>query len=251
MNIFAEELEAILKAHKKDLGALYSMDSYSALMNPHKVTLLKRSLMNDMTTLLSVDELDMVQNAIPLDAEGREMQRLRAAMVAETIRFLVWTRLKRHANGTGALTDWDTLREAAYRIGRLTFQLFVSHSGTEMRTLSEQLLETIRDITPTSDGESTSILTQHETTPLAQSDAAAVALAPAADLYGQATLWIELGRESEERSARQAYAAHASTLLSRAQKLVQYPQTVAQGSDEQRDLSALINAAIEDAKRLQ
>jgi hypothetical protein len=95
MNIFACEVANLLAAHGKVLGSLYTLHSTTYQLPPNKVTRLKRSLEEDITATLNAEELELVGEWLELDPEGEEIRRLRAALVAESVRHLLGGRMNR------------------------------------------------------------------------------------------------------------------------------------------------------------
>jgi hypothetical protein len=129
MNIFARELEKLLRRHNKLLGSLYSFHSASSRIVPAKVTRLKKSLKRDMTATLNADELALVAEALGWHAEGEEVLRLRAALLAENVRHLLGGRMN---------------QKEAVRLAEIAFQMFLCQEVADMQMLCSKLLEGVR-----------------------------------------------------------------------------------------------------------
>lgn len=83
---------------------------------PNKVTRLRRSLFEDITATLNGEGLDILQKWVPLDADGVELRRLHAALVAEAVRHLLGGRMN---------------RDEALQLGDITLQLLLDQPSEE------------------------------------------------------------------------------------------------------------------------
>src|SRR5579863_6066245 len=118
-NIFARELQAILNAHNKNLSSLFGLrvpdprapTDPGKRIGPSKVTQLKDSLLDGSTATLNEHELQALQDWVPLDKEGKQLRCLRAALVAEGVRYLLAGRMR---------------AEEAYEVSDLIFQILNS-----------------------------------------------------------------------------------------------------------------------------
>ncbi len=210
MNIFARELVSILGQHGKELSNLFGLRNRQFQILPSKVTRLKRSLSEDITATLSSDELELLQEWVPLDEAGLEMRRLRAALVAETIHRLLAGRMD---------------RTSAQQVGELVLALLLAKTGDEAMQMNETILQNVRgslgDLAPSNMADGTIRgITGERLLPggeLGDGTAERIqyVLDPAAETYAQGTLWLEVARNTESRSEQVGYLALASTLLHR------------------------------------
>lgn len=238
MNIFAHELASILRQHGKELGSLYGLRSATFQLLPNKVTRLKRSLTEDITATLNAEELELLQEWVPLDSEGMDLRRLRAALLAEAVRHLLGGRMD---------------RDMASQLGELTFQLLLGQEPRQFMALRDELLETLRrdDIPAHNKRDALRGLASSGVTDMGPAVGQIErALEAAVEAYEQGALWLEVARETLERGARLGYLAHARTLLTRAQDLATNVPTVALGTAEQQEWLAAIEKALADTTSL-
>lgn len=238
MNIFARELKEILQQHGKTLGSLYGLRSDTFYIFPNKVTRLKHSLTHDMTATLNAEELDFLQEWVPLDAAGADLRRLRAALLAEAVRHLVGGRMP---------------REIAAHLGEQTLQLLLEQEPDQVLLRREELLQAVRGMPSAASSERGALRGVGETPP-PESDptqsAVERALEVAIETYEQGALWLEVARETSERGARRGYLAQAQALLGRARELTIDAPTRAQGTPEQQTWLALIEQTLTEAATL-
>lgn len=253
MNIFARELVLILGAHDKELSNLFRLPVQRSYVGdpetipPSKVTRLKRSLSEDITATLNADELDALQDWVPLDEDGEEMRRLRAALVAEAVRFLLAGRVS---------------QQQATALGEVTLALLLGTDERQFATLRDQLLDSVRGVRGGVHGGGSveraalrGVLDDRAGNE-GQVDAAPTddeverALDPAMEAYEQGTLWLEVARDTTDRGARRGYVALAESLLTRARELAEKAPNVAQGTPQQTDLLASLAAALTSAGEL-
>jgi hypothetical protein len=218
MNIFARELPLILEQHHKTLENLYRLpvpdpQKRQRLIRPNKITRLRDSLKKNITATLSAEELEQLQQWVPLDREGEELRHLRAALVAEAVRAMMAGR-----------TDAQT----ADQIGEMTLRLLLNAREEAQSVLSEELLDHIRNV-------------PHEQ--VANAIDSEQALEPATEAYERGLLWLEVARETVERSSQQGFAALAQTFLNRASTLATNALQVAQSTTQQAELLMNIEAA--------
>jgi hypothetical protein len=93
---------------------------------------LKRSLEEDISATLSPEELETLQVWVPLDSEGSEMRRLRAALLAESVRYLLAGRIE---------------AATASSIADVVFEMLLSDSREGLRDyqgLRDYLLDSVR-----------------------------------------------------------------------------------------------------------
>ncbi len=219
MNIFARELTQVLAEHDKELSSLYSIKSEVLAIHPGKVTRLKRSLVRDQTATLNADELELLRQRIPLTEV--ELRRLRAALVAEIVRYMLSGRME---------------VDHAEQVAELTFELLVAEDGGQMSALRDTVLEQIRT---GSTGEASGA-----------EDPIERALEAATNEYAAGTLWLEMARDTRERSARLGFLAQAESLLMHARMLAAYPASVALNSAQQAELLQLIDVALAEIELL-
>lgn len=238
MNIFAHELAKLLADHGKVLGSLYGLHSATHQLFPNKVTRLKRSLEEDITATLSAEELELVASWLGWDLAGAEIRRLRAALVAESVRHLLGGRMN---------------RDQALKLGEMTFQLLLDQEPEEFLTLREELLAGIRGGIPSEQTER-SILdvvfrggSQPTDPEAAQTEQA---LEPAVQTYEQGALWLEVARETSDPGLRLGYLAQARTLLARARDLATNAPTQAIGTTQQQEWLTIIESALSEASLL-
>lgn len=232
MNIFAHELAELLAEHDKELSSLYQLRSRTYQIYPNKVTRLMRSLEEDITATLNAEELDLLAEWLNLHPEGEEIRRLRAALVAESVRHLLGGRMN---------------RDQALELGELTFHLLLGQEPEELAALRDRLLADIRGELSTGQVERRILLSApgEETAPNAAS--IEQALEPAINMYEQGALWLGVAHETNERGTRLGYLAQAQALLSRAKDLATSAPTVAQGTPQQQEWLTIIAAALTEA----
>ncbi len=234
MNIFARELNAILAQHGKDLSSLYTLRSETFHIFPNKVTRLRRSLTRDITATLNSEELELLQKWVPLDAEGKELLRLRAALVAEAVRHLLSGRIE---------------RDKANAIGETVFQLLLGREPEQMLHLRDELLKSIRggprppylyDDTRQEDASPTPSTEETPPNPIEEALETAIAACE------QGLLWLEVARGTDEPLARLGYFAQAKTLLHQARSLAINAPAETHGTPEQQQWLAMIEQALAD-----
>jgi hypothetical protein len=224
MNIFARELTEVLATHDKELSSLYTLKSPTQVIHPGKVSRLKRSLRDGTSASLNAEELELVRNTVRLSDE--EMYRLRAALVAETVRYMLEGRM---------------MIAHAAQVAELTFQLLVTPEGMQMKALRDRVLDQIRG--SATDTDATTI------TPVTD-DPVEQALEAATQEYEASILWLELARDTPQRTARRGYLGQASTLLIHARTLAEQPATLALNTPAQHALLDLISAALAEIEQL-
>jgi hypothetical protein len=242
MNIFARELVLVLGAHGKELSNLFGLkveDDYTGIERrilPSKVTRLKRSLSEDLTATLNVEELEALESWAQLTPT--EMRRLHAALVAEAVRALLAGRM---------------MQRQASDLADLTMALLLGQDSAKMQTLRDQILDNDRGVR--GDDALAPRVTRgiSEETPLSgppEDDRITQALDPAMDAFEHGTLWLEVARDTSDRSARAGYIALARALLTRARELTTNVSGIAQGAPEQADLLVAVDEAERDADML-
>jgi hypothetical protein len=229
MNIFARELTEVLATHDKELSSLYTLKSPTQVIHPGKVSRLKRSLRDGTSASLNAEELELVRNTVRLSDE--EMYRLRAALVAETVRYMLEGRM---------------MIVHAAQVAELTFQLLVTPEGMQMKALRDRVLDQIRGSATDTDATAITPVTDDSVT----DDPVEQALEAATQEYEASTLWLELARDTPQRSARRGYLGQASTLLLHARTLAEHPATLALNTPAQRALLDLISAALAKIEQL-
>jgi hypothetical protein len=236
MNIFARELVAILGQHHRELSNLFGLRGNGIQILPSKVTRLKRSLSEDITATLNADELELLQDWAPLDDDGSEMRRLRAALLAEGVHHLLAGRME--------LTN-------AQRMGELALALLLAEDGAEAKRLGDAILQNVRGgLAPSSSARGALRGIPDDTLPPPDVEADAErtierALDPPTEAYAQGALWLEIARDTENRSEQLGYLALARTLLARARTLAAGVPSYAEGT-QLTELSAAITAAEAD-----
>jgi hypothetical protein len=214
VNIFARELAILLAKHGKDLSSLYSMSTMKHKIYPNKVTLLKLSLTQNKTATLNAEDLEMLAEVLKLPPNGKEMKQLRAALLAETVRYLLGGRMD---------------IKSANDLGEVTFQLLLGKDPDDLLKQREDLLTNMRE----DDIE--------EIDP---------SLEIAAEIYGQGALWLEVARDTHNPGMRQSYLASALSLLHRAKDLINKTQPSIEVSSQQQEWLKLIEATIREATAL-
>lgn len=237
MNIFARELARLLARNGKVLGSLYGLHSPTYQLLPNKVTRLRRSLHEDITATLNAEELELVANWMKWKPDGEEMRRLRAALVAESVRHMLGGRMN---------------QSHALKLGEITLELMLGQEPDEFLILRDELLEGVRGGIILGRGEhgglrgmadEESPQTEPEDAPLAP------ALEPAVKTYEQGALWLEVARETSDPDAHLGYLAQASALLAQARDMATNVPTAAQDTRQQEWL-AIIEAALTEAASL-
>jgi hypothetical protein len=238
MNIFARELAKLLADHGKVLGSLYGLHSATHQLFPNKVTRLKRSLEQNITATLSAEELELVAGWLRWDLAGAEIRRLRAALVAESVRHLLGGRMN---------------RDQALKLGEMTFQLLLDQEPEEFLTLREELLAGIRGGVPSEQHERGTLDVVlrggSQSTDLEASEIEQ-ALEPAGQPYEQGALWLEVARETSDPGLRLGYLAQACTLLALARDLATNAPTIASGTMQQQEWLSIMEAALDEAALL-
>ncbi len=236
MNIFARELKALLEEHGKSLGSLYSFHSDLYKISPSKVERLKRSLEIDITATINSDEIALVADSLELAPDGAEIRRLRAALLAESVRHLLGGRMD---------------RDQALALGEIAFRLLQNQEPEKLLALRDELLEGIRGGAEESQADNAVNNTTAEVQP---PDPAAAqieqALEPAVKTYEEGALWLEVARETRERSTRLGYLAQARALLERAKSLATHAPTITIGTAQQQEWLAIIEEALTEAMSL-
>lgn len=234
MNIFARELKAILARHGKNLSSLYGLHSETFRISPNKVSRLRRSLTQDITATLNSQELEFLQEWVPLNADGKELLRLHAALVAEAVRSLISGRIE---------------RDKASKVGETAFQLLLGREPDQILLLRDELLESIRGgpkpLYPqynTEQEDFNLMPLEAEITPNPVEEAMEEAIAA----YEQGVLWLEVARGMQEPRVRLGYLAQARALLSQARDLVANAPASVQGTPEQQQWLAMIEQARTD-----
>jgi hypothetical protein len=213
MNIFARELAQVLAEHGKELSYLFSVKSERLAIPPSKVRRLKISLVQGQMATLNADELELLRQLVSLS--DAEMRRLHAALVAESVRYTLSGRMQ---------------LDHAQQIAELTLDLLTSEKGDEMPALRDTVLEQIRaDIA----GEASEVVDPIER-----------ALEAATGAFEAGTLWLEVARDTRERSTRLGFLAQAESLLKHARTLAAHPATAALNTSQQAELLRSIDAAL-------
>lgn len=241
-NIFAEELQAIMEAHGRTLGGMFGMSLSQERMHPQKVTLIIHSLEDDSTAVLSAWEIDILKSRLPLAED--EYRRLKVAIFAETIRFMVWSRAKNEAEHQGIIVVAAT-RQTAYRLGRLTFEILAGLQGANAAQAIQEMVDKLRGIME--EEETTSSLHPQESESSDDAHLPSI-LRLAADRYGQGSLWLEMSRDLSDQAQRRAGVAHAREFFSRAHSLMDDMDEAVQSTQQYRDLRELIEQGQADAE---
>lgn len=248
MNIFAQELEKILRTHGKDLSSLFSLrvldlhSGSSRPIAPNKVVRLKRSLTLDMTATLNSEELEALQAWAPLNAEGQEVRRLRAALVAEGVHHLLAGRMP---------------AEQAYHLGLLTLFALLDEEAHATTLWREAVWDQVRDflddalkegISDTDEGQHGVVGGSPAALPVAHpehEDSPRVrALEPVAESYETGMLWLAIALDTSEPGARLGYLALATSQLEHARELAVTPPSLAVDTPEQAEWLAVIHEAL-------
>lgn len=223
-NIFAEELEHILITHHKSLSSLFGLRvpdprGYGeSLIPPARVARLKQSLVADMSVTLNAEELAALQRWVPLDPDGDEMRHLRAALVAEGVRFQLSSRVD---------------RDQAYQAGRQVLQLLTEVRVDSLDAFRQMLLDSVRhhpDVNDESwsdqdEEEDFFSLGQQATPTSLTADERMRRRAASREVYHHAMALLAVARDATDTPVRQGYAALATAALWHAQDL-------ASGADE-------------------
>ncbi len=230
MNIFVRELILILATHKKKLSSLYSIHSANVAIPQEKVRRLQLTLEGPLQAssfTLNGEEIAMLQEQIPLTDE--EVQRLRAALLAEGVRRL--------------LTQPGRVNiDIAEELANMAFQMLLSSDGNQMQNLRDQLLEQVRGAQETLRG----VIEKEAVSSYQGDEQVSTLLEPAAEAYYQGVLWLELARARPDWLTRRGYAAHAKALLDAAHDLACYTPSQALHTPEQTTWLTLIETALED-----
>lgn len=237
MNIFARELARLLARNGKILGSLYGLHSPTYQLLPNKVTRLRRSLHEDITATLNAEELELVANWMKWKLDGEEMRRLRAALVAESVRHMLGGRIN---------------QSYALKLGEITLELMLGQEPDEFLTLRDELLEGVRGGIILGRGEPGALRGMaDEESPQTEPDDAplAPALESAVKTYEQGALWLEVARATSDPDARLGYLAQASALLTQAREMATNVPALAQDTRQQEWL-AIIEAALTEAASL-
>lgn len=244
MNIFAKELATILDSHGKTLSSLYGLrirDSYDGAtfyqIRPHKVTRLLKSLTKDMTATLNADELEALQEWVPLDLAGQEMRRLRAALVAEGVRHLLAGRMSTdQASELGSHTLAMLLDEAD------RYDVVDRVRGLENTAFSDRY-----DIPRAA----TSIVSYPELTPIDDvAETIEPALEPAIEAYEQGDLWLEIARRTLDPNTRLGLAGMSMSLLTHARDLLARTSGNAPDTSQRGEWLMIIETALREASVL-
>lgn len=238
MNIFARELAEVLADNGKRLGSLYGLHSDTYRIMPNKVRRLQRSLTQDITATLNAEELELLAEWLGLDSDGEEIRRLRAALVAESVRYLLSGRMD---------------RDQALSLGEITFQLLLGQESEEFLSLRDRLLEGVRGGFPLEqDGGDALWSVTNENYKLDNSwnDQVEQALEPAVETYEQGALWLEVARDTKDREMQLGYVAQAQTLLDRARDLAIHSPAITQDAAEQRVWLSIIETSLNKALSL-
>lgn len=235
MNIFARELNRLLVQEGKDLGSLYALHSPNYQLLPNKVTRLRQSLKKDITATLNVEEIEFVADRLGWKPDGDEIRRLRAALVAESVRRLL-----------GGRTDKDN----AQKVGELTLALMLRKEPDPLR---DEVMDGVRGGFPWEESESSAARGMPDEEENQQdNDAPPVeqALEPAVSAYEQGALWLEVAKETTDRGARLGHLAQARTLLAHAKDLATNAPSIAPDSAIRQEWLTIIDSALAEANTL-
>ena len=166
------------------------------------------------------------------------MRRLRAALVAESVRHLLGGRMN---------------RDQALKLGEMTFRLLLDQEPEEFLTLREELLTGIRGGIPseqTERGTLDVVLRGGSQSIDLEASEIEQALEPAVQTYEQGALWLEVARETSDRSLRLGYLAQACALLALARDLATNAPTIASGTTQQQEWLMIMEAALDEASLL-
>jgi hypothetical protein len=222
MNIFAREVVWAMRAHGFDVGSRYAAAFSLPLI---KVRRLCRSLTEDITAILNDAEMqrvDQILHFLPQD-----WQRIRAALVAESIHRLLVGR-----------ADRDT----AQCVADLVFNLLTTHQTSEGDDLRQMMVNRVRDAMREID--------RAPVLALVTDRRIAVAFEQAEELSDRALLWLARAREAVDMNERTEYLLQAHVLLNTAHSLATFPPAFAVNTEEQRSVLADIDAAERAADRL-
>jgi hypothetical protein len=248
MNIFAKELVSVLGAHGKELSSLFSLkvtDGYGVerRLLPSKVTRLKRSLTEDLMATLNPDELDVLEDWAGLTPQ--EVERLRAALVAEAVRYLLAGRIA---------------PDQAVLLGETALQLLTTQNPADIQTLRQQLLDSTRGVREAWEHAPAVVRGLSERPEDAQTSVAngqesvdarvEQALDPAYAALEEGSLWLGVARGTSDRRQRAGYAAQAAALLQRAQTSAKQASGAAQGTAAQQELLDAIAAVLREAEAI-
>ena len=247
MNIFAEQLVDVLHKHDHELSNLFT---WKFDIPPSLVVRLKASLTTEQSATLNRDQLDFIADKYDLDED--DLRRLRAALLAETIRKMIASRMA---------------ASLAYKLGMVTLDLLLSDDPTTVMQACDLLVTEMRDLPtrPMGGGavrglapDGTGDLVERVFGGAARDVGEGVtldvgillALDGATEAFQQGQFWLEIARDTADRRARAGYAAHAHLLFTRAAEQGQQCPPLAQGSDEQIRLLHDIQQAQADATNL-
>ncbi len=229
MNIFAEQLVDVLGKHHHELSNLFT---WKLDIPPSLVVRLKASLTTEQSATLNTEQIDFIAEKYDLAEE--DLRRLRAALLAETIRRMVANRM-------------DV--RIAYKLGMVTLDLLLSDDPAIVMHDCEVLVSELRDL-PTLGKPSETVrglmpngehdLAHHPYGVAAHAlDAEGtvdldlmLALDGATETFYQGQLWLEVARDTSDRRAQAGYVAHAQRLLDRATNQGREVPPFAQQSEE-------------------
>lgn len=209
MNIFARELQHVLKHRGQSLNRLYSIAPF---INKHQVQRLILSQTQDISAVLSQDNLENLLTLI--GASEEEVRRLRAAILGEAVRRLLLDRLA---------------SAEALEVGQLVFQLLFDAHASQLTPWRRRIQELTRPAEE--DSRQGEVLC-----PESSEQQIAQALEPAISYYEQGISWLDIAVTMPTDILKKAYAALAASLLSSAYELVAYPAEIADGSVLQQEL---------------
>lgn len=238
MNIFARELKELLEDNGKGLGSLYGLHSDTYRIMPNKVRRIQRSLTQDITATLNTEELDLLAEWLDLDPTGEEIRRLRAALVAESVRHLLSGRIN---------------RDQALSLGEITFELLLGQESEEFLSLRDRLLEGVRGGLPWGQSEVDAlwdVTEENDKFDHSWDDQIEQALEPAVETYEQGALWLEVARDTSDYEMQRGYIAQAQALLNRAHDLANHSPAITQGTREQSAWLSIIEVSLNEVLSL-
>lgn len=220
MNIFARELQDVLSSHHWALNQLYAP---IFTINPARVSALIRSLERYQTVTLNPTQLEIMQREIPFDKDGEDLRRLRAAIIAEGIQFILAKRI--------AVQD-------ALHVAELALSLLLTRDIAEMVKAREGVISHTRG--------ALDMVAMAANTQAQPEDEIAYLI----DLYEEGMLYLELARQQDENLLAKGYAMQAEILLTYARAEALDLEPILASAHDGQGLLAAIEAGLQAANLL-
>jgi hypothetical protein len=233
MSIFAEQLQYVLKQHRKTFAQLHNIfveyDGYTVrCISEGQIHRLKQAVKQTAsgrpghTVTLNRYELEAVQEAFSFTSE--EINRLRAALAAEFILRFLSLRI-----------EWET----AVMVGEALFRLLFDEDDSAFMMLRNRMVNNIRG-----DDREESIPEQWDSinTP--------AELEPAIEAYENALLWLDTARIAQNPILRQGYLAMIDCLLTSAQELLDNPPGAVSATSQREEWRQAIALARLEANKV-